>query len=248
MEKTTSVKPKNWYKILGIFVFSLVMMWFSIAVSQPDLRQRLATMEVFALFLCPLIIFYLRNNWSLVKWIINIVLIFILIVFSYSFLHESSHVVGVYLIGSKPLEVHLIPKYWEGNFTSGASVGSEPVKSWIGVIPGLSPYIKDILFLIIGFLILRRKSINNSFFAGFIYAFFCLTPLFDIVNNYLIKLIVGRLEGNDFYGVALGWGTFWANIIGMTFSIFAIFICIRIPIFYRNFPIIHRVDNGIKTN
>ena len=101
MKKNTSIKPKNWYKILGVFVLILVMMWFSIVDSQPDLRQRLATMEVFALFFFPLIIFYLRNNWSLVKCIINIVLIFILIVISYSFLHESSHLVGVYLIGSK---------------------------------------------------------------------------------------------------------------------------------------------------
>jgi hypothetical protein len=244
MERTTSGKPRYWYKILGIFLSCLVAMWFNL----PDLRQRLATIELFALFLFPLIIFYLRNSWSLGKSIRDIVLISILIVFSYSILHESSHVVGVYLIGPKPVEVHLIPKYWEGNFTTAASVSSEPVNSWLGVIPGLFPYIKDIFFLIIGFLILRRKRINNSFVAGFIYAFFCLTPLFDIVNNYLIKLIVGRLEGNDFYGVALGWGTVWANVIGMTFSIFAIFICIRTLIFYKGFPMIPSVDNAIDTS
>ena len=243
---TTSTNPKNWFKILGVFSFNLIATWFILKGFVPDLRQRLATIEIFGLVFSPMIIFYLRNNWTPVKWIINIVLISIIVIFSYSFFHESSHVVGVYLIGSKPLEVHLIPKFWEGNFTSGASVRSEPVNSWLGVIPGLFPYIKDIFFLIIGFLILRRKSINNSFIAGFIYAFFCLIPLFDIVNNYLIKLIIGRVDGNDFYGVALGWGNFWSNIIGLTFSSFAIFICIWIPIFYKNFPMIPLNNNYVE--
>ena len=242
----TSTTPKNWYKILGVFGFNLVAIWFLLQGLVPDLRQRLATIEICGLVLSPMIIFYLRNNWSPLKWIINIVLIFILIVFSYSFLHESSHVIGVYLIGSKPIEVHLIPKYWEGNFTSGASVGSEPVKSWIGVIPGLFPYIKDIVFLIIGLLIFQKRKMNNSFLAGLTYAILCLVPLFDIVNNYLIKLIVGRLEGNDFYGVTLGWGDVWSNMIGMTFSIFAIFTCIWILIFYKNIPMIYPADNGIE--
>lgn len=237
---------KKWFKILGVFGFNLVVIWFLLKGFVPDLRQRLATIEIFGLVFSPMIIFYLRNNWLPVKWIINILLISIITIFSYSFIHEFSHVIGVYVIGSKPIEVHLIPNYWKGEFTSGASVRSEPVNSWLGVIPGLFPYIKDIIFLLLGLLILKKKRINNSFLAGFIYVFFCLVPLFDIVNNFLIKLIIGRVEGNDFYGVTLGWGDVWSNIIGMTFSIFAIFICIWIPIFYKNFPVIHIEDNCVE--
>ncbi len=237
---------KNWYKILGVFGFNLVVIWFILKGYVPDLRQRLATIEIFGLVFCPMIIFYLRNNWTPVKWIINIVLISIITIFSYAFIHESSHVIGAYIIGSKPIETHLIPNFWKGEFTT-AWIRSEPVNNiLIGVIPGLFPYIKDIIFLIIGLVIFKKRRINNSFLAGFVYVFFCLVPLFDIVNNYLIKLIIGRVEGNDFYGVTLGWGDVWSNIIGMTFSIFAIFICIWILIFYKNFPVIHIEDNCIE--
>ena len=224
----TTFPQKNWYKILGVFVFNLIVIWFILKGIIPDLRHRLATIEIFGLVLCPLIIFYLRNNWSPVKWILNIAVISIIVIFSYSFIHESSHVIGVYIIGSETIETHLIPSFWKGEFTT-AWIRSEPVNNiLIGVIPGLFPYIKDIIFLILGVLIFRKVKINNSFIAGFVYAFFCLVPLFDIVNNYLIKLISGKIEGNDFYGVTLGWGDVWSNIIGMTFSIFAIFICIWI--------------------
>ena len=146
------------------------------------------------------------------------------------------------MIGSKPIETHLIPHFWKGEFTTGW-VRSDPVNGWTGVLPGLFPYIKDIVFLIIGLSIFQKSKINNSFLAGLTYAILCLAPLFDIVNNYFIKFIIGRLEGNDFYGVTLGWGDTLANIIGMTFSIFAIFTCIWIPIIYKNFPIIPKTDN-----
>ncbi len=243
---TTSITSRNWYKILGVFGFNLIAIWFILKGFVPDLRQRLATIEIFGLVFSPMIIFYLRNNWAPVKWIINIVLISIIVIFSYSVIHEFSHVIGVYIIGSKPLEIHLIPNYWKGEFTTSASVRSEPVSNWLGVIPGLFPYIKDIIFLLLGLLIFKKTRINNSFLAGFIYVFFCLVPLFDIVNNYLIKLVIGRVEGNDFYGVTLGWGDAWSNIIGMTFSIFAIFICMWVPIFYKNFPMIAIGDNCIE--
>ena len=62
---------------------------------------------------------------------------------------------------------------------------------------------------------------RNAFWAGFIYTFFCLGSMFDIVNNYFQKLL-GYVTGNDFYGVTLGWGDTWSNIIGIAFSSFAV--------------------------
>lgn len=242
---TTSTTTRNWYKISGVFGFNLVAVWFLLQGFVPDLRQRLATIEIFGLFFSPMIIFYLRNNWAPVKWGINIVLISIIVILSYGFIHESSHMLGVYLIGSKPIETHLIPHFWKGEFTTGW-VRSEPVYNWTVVLPGLCPYIKDIIFLTIGLLIFKKIKINNSFLAGLTYAILCLVPLYDIVNNYLIKLIMGKVEGNDFYGVTLGWGDIWSNIIGIAFSIFAIFICAWIPVFYKDIPKFSFVDDRVK--
>jgi hypothetical protein len=51
---------KNWYKILGVFGFNLIVIWFILKGFVPDLRQRLATIEIFGLVFIPMIIFYLR--------------------------------------------------------------------------------------------------------------------------------------------------------------------------------------------
>jgi hypothetical protein len=126
----------------------------------------------------------------------------------------------------------LIPRFWEGDFTT-AWVRSEPVNDWRGPIPGLSPYIKDVFLLIIGFILLKGKKVSNAFWAGFIYVFFCLGSLFDIVNNYFLK-VLGYLTGNDFYGVTLGWGDTWSNIIGIAFSSFAIGICFWVLMAYKS--------------
>jgi hypothetical protein len=44
---------------------------------------------------------------------------------------------GVYAVGSKPVEVHLIPSFWRGEFATGASFASEPVIGWPAALPGL---------------------------------------------------------------------------------------------------------------
>lgn len=234
--KTTSTSAKKLKETLVIMFINLVLIWFLQLIIDQDLRNRLSTMEIISLFFYPLIIFYLRNNWPKKQKIIDIVLLSILYVFSASIIHESCHIIGLYAIGSKPIEVSLIPKFWEGKFTGGAWVRSEPLNNWLNPIPGLFPYIIDICFLVIGFLILRTKRITNSFWAGLIYVYFCLGPLFDIINNYSITF-TGIVEGNDFHGLALGWGGVWANMIGSVFSISAISICILVLILYKNIPL-----------
>jgi hypothetical protein len=204
-------------------------------VFQPDPRQRLASVEIMLLFFYPLILFFYRNNWSRLKWIINLIVISILYVFFAPVIHESCHILGLYVVGSKPIEFNLIPKFWEGQFTRAGWVRSAPLNNWLDAIPGLFPYLIDVCLLIIGALFLRTKKITNSFCAGLIYAFFCLATLFDIINNYTLKLF-GIVEGNDFHGVALVWGEVWANLIGSLFSIFALIISTWLLIFYKGIP------------
>jgi hypothetical protein len=218
--------------ILGILIFLTVVQTLILFIVEPDVRTRFALIEICVLVVNPLIVFYLHNNWPRKIVIINIVVLVIVWFVTLPLFHELSHVIGVYAIGSKPTVYQLIPKFWEGDFTT-AFVGSEPVNDWRGPIPGLFPYIKDILLLIIGFILLKGKKVNHAFWAGFIYAFFCLGSMFDILNNYFQKLL-GYLPGNDFYGVTLGWGDAWSNIIGIVFSIFAVCICVWVLMAYKS--------------
>jgi len=236
MNTVTPSSGRNWNRILAVCGFNLVVIWLLLGNIDPDLRHRLSTMEVFTLVVTPTILFYLRNNWPLSKWGMSALGVAGITVLTYSVLHEASHVLGVYAIGSKPVEVHLIPKFWAGEFATGASVSSQPVAGWIGALPGLAPYIKDILFLLVGAWILKRTDMRSAFLAGLVYVTLCVAPLFDLVNNYLIYLVLGRVSGNDFYGTALRWGAVWTHGIGLGFCIFALVTCAWILWFYGNHP------------
>ena len=206
--------------ILGTLIFLTVVQPLILFFIIPDARTRFALIEIAVFVANPLIVFYLRNNWPRTICIVDIVSILIVWFLTLPLLHESSHIIGVYVIGSKPIAYQLFPRFWVGDFNT-AWVQSEPVNDWRGPIPGLFPYIKDVFLSIIGFLMLKGKKVSNAFWAGSIYAFFCLGSLFDIANNYFQKLL-GYVTGNDFYGVSLGWGDAWSNSIGIAFSCIAV--------------------------
>lgn len=231
----TPSQVHNWPRILGVCAFNLAAIWLLLGRIDPDLRHRLSTMEVFALGVTPSILFYLRNDWPASRWSVSLLGVAAITVLTYSFLHEASHVLGVYAIGSKPVEVHLIPRFWAGEFTTGASVASEPVDGWMGAIPGLAPYIKDVFFVVAGAWILRRTTIDCAFLAGLVFVTFCVAPLFDVVNNYSLSL-VESVPGNDFSGTASRWGTIAANVMGIAFSAFALAVCAFVLVFYTAHP------------
>ena len=244
VEQTTAQRHGR-LGILGMFILSTVVDLLILFLFAPDVRTRFALIEICVFVVNPLIVFYLRNNWPPKLCIIHIVVIVIAWFFTLPLLHELSHVIGVYMIGSKPIAYQLLPKFWEGDFTT-AWVQSEPINDWRGPIPGLSPYIKDIFLLIIGFIMLKGNKVSNAFGAGFIYAFFCLGSLFDITNNYFQKLL-GYVTGNDFYGVSLGWGDAWSNIIGIAFSSFALCISVWMLMAYKSPNSVRRItlwENG----
>lgn len=218
--------------ILGILIFITVVQPLLLFIIVPDVRTRFALIEIGVFVVNPLIVFYLHNNWPRKICIINIVALLIVWFFTLPLFHELSHVVGVYMIGAKPAAYQLFPKFWEGDFTT-AWVHFETVNDWRNPIPGLFPYIKDIFLLIVGFIMLKEKKVMNAFWAGFIYTFFCLGSLFDIANNYFQKLL-GYVTGNDFYGVSLGWGDAWSNIIGIAFSSFAVCISVWVLMAYKS--------------
>jgi hypothetical protein len=231
LEKKTLIRNGQ-LGILGILIFITVVDLLILFIIVPDMRIRFALIGICVFVVNPLIVFYLHNNRPRNICIINIALIVIVWFFTLPLLHELSHVIGVYLIGSKPIAYQLIPRFWEGDFTT-AWVRSDPINDWRGPIPGLFPYIKDIFLLIIGIILLNGQKVRNAFWAGFIYAFFCLGPMFDINNNYFQKLL-GYVTGNDFYGVSLGWGNTWSNIIGIAFSGFAVCISVWMLIVYKS--------------
>jgi hypothetical protein len=141
---------------------------------------------------------------------------------------------GSWITGTKILDYQLIPPYWKGDFKT-AFVKSDFENDFQAFVSGILPYFRDIVFSIVGFLILKRKRINNSFFLGLILIIFILSPLYDITNNYL-AFVLGAL--NDFNGLAIRFGYFFANTIGLLFTSISIISTIGILKIYKNYPVI----------
>ena len=235
MEEQASQRRRRDYKLLAVMAFNLVAVWFITGIISLDTKHRLATMEMAALLVVPLIVLYVRGNWAPKLCLASVIVLLPLWFSTYSLLHELSHVVGFLAVGEKVVDYHLIPHFWKGEFTSGW-VSSYVIQGWRGVLPGLFPYLRDFLFLIAGWVILKSKRIGNCFLVGLVFVLFCLSPLFDIADNYFSGYLVQHATGNDFLGTAMKIGGIGTNVIGVLLLSFASYVCARILWLYTNFP------------
>ena len=77
--------------------------------------------------------------------------------FVYAPIHELSHLLGAYLLGSQIVDVKLIPRFWAGE-TGGAWITSEGfTNEWSQLIMTISPYFFDLLSIAVGVYVLQRK-------------------------------------------------------------------------------------------
>ena len=135
---------------------------------------------------------------------------------------------GSWIMGTKISNFQLIPPYWKGDFRT-AYVNSLFENKTQALVSVIMPYLRDIVFSIIGFWLLKRKRINNNFLIGLILILFILSPLFDIINNY--SGFVFESSG-DFNELTKSVGVVYANLIGLLFTLIAIFITVRIFVIY----------------
>lgn len=236
---TLTEKRKKSAKIAGVIIFCVVSVLWLAKVFSINARNVMASLEIGGFILLPLVLLYLRSNWprKLWLWIIYTVVLSLLWFSTYGALHELSHLAGVLLMRDKIVERHLIPHFWEGEFTVGW-VRSQTLRTstWRDVLPGYGPYIRDILFLSIGLITLKAKRIRNPFLVGLVFVLFCLSSLFDIVDNYFNGYILRRMPGNDFMGSAMRIGATWTNIIGVVSAGFAFYVVWQVMVFYKGFP------------
>lgn len=184
--------------------------------------------EIALLIILPLIILYQRRNLTFKQYIINIALLYFIWYFSYASLHELSHMFGSWIMGTKISDYQLIPPFWKGDFSTAYvhSLFETKIQALVSVI---MPYLRDIVLFIVGFWLLKRERINNNFLIGLILILFILSPLFDIINNY--SGFVFNSSG-DFSELTKSIGVVYANLIGLLFTLIALFITVRIFVIY----------------
>jgi small-conductance mechanosensitive channel len=140
--------------------------------------------------------------------------------------------IGIWISSKEIYDYQLMPCFWKGDFGTGYvkyDFQGDLTDFYIIILP----YIRDIVFLIIGYIILKKKSIKQPFTAGLILIMLVLSPLYDISNNYL-AYIIGSL--NDFNAIKITTNGFFSNLIGISFMIMTIFLTFRIMILSNGYP------------
>jgi hypothetical protein len=172
----------------------------------------LVTCEILLVVVTPLLVLYLKGNWPICKVIPPLVIIPVIWYFSYTILHESSHAVGLFLVGGKVIDYRLIPRFWLGEFGGAWITKSGITQSWQLLTFHAFPYMLDIVCLVVAIFVFRRNFSRNPFLTGMAFMLLCLRPTFDIVGE-----TIGLLTGwrGDLYNMQQIVGPFslWSFIL-----------------------------------
>jgi hypothetical protein len=172
----------------------------------------LITIEVLLIVVLPLIVLYLRSSWPLRSVVLCLVTIPVLWYFTYSPLHELSHVAATYLVGGTVTSMKLIPSFWLGEFGRAWITTAGLTEPWQQTVITASPYLLDVVSLVVGIVILHRGFSRKAFVVGFLFMLLCLRPGFDIVCE-AIALLLG--DKGDLYNLELAVGgiVIWLSVL-----------------------------------
>ena len=179
----------------------------------------IVTIELALLIILPLILYFQRIHKG-IKTYIYVVILYLIWFSTYSLLHELCHMLGSWITGAKIHDYQLVPRFWEGDYKNGY-VKSELVNGFQLFFSPISPYLRDMILLAIGYLILKKIKIPYSFVTGLVIILFILSPLYDVFNNYFAFVLGAKNDFNCIMGVI---GDFWTHIIGIFFTLIGIII------------------------
>jgi hypothetical protein len=192
----------------------------------------IGTFGITLIIILPLIRFYQRSNWTKTQCLIGIIGLTILWFLIATPLHELSHMIGAKISGVRITEYQLLPRYWIGDFRT-AYIKTDNETRIQEFIVRIAPYFRDLIIAMIGFVALTKKRITNSFIAGFIFVFFLLNSVFDIVVNFLGYSID---KDGDLNGLSKLIGHFWTYFIGISIIVLTSVLTFRIFKIYKGFP------------
>jgi hypothetical protein len=190
--------------------------------------------EILAIIVLPLLVFYLRSKWPQKEIVIFIIVLPLLWYLFYAPIHELSHVLGCIIVGAEIKDYRLFAHFWKGDFGFAyVDVAGGLGVNYKSLIILIAPYVLDFLSLILGYFILIRYKTKKSFLAGLIFLFLCLRPAYDIFDNYL-GIIYNH---SDFVLVIKIIGWFLTYTFGLVTAVLAAFAIGRILHIYKNHPL-----------
>ena len=204
----------------------------------------IGTLSVALVIIYPLIRFYQRSNWTQNHNFVRILGLTILWFLVAPPLHELSHIIGTKIVGAKILDYQLLPKYWIGDFRN-AYIKPDFDTKFQEFIIRTSPYLGNLIFASIGFIVLIKKRIQHPFIVGLLFSLLLLNSVFDIVSNFLGYTI--KRDG-DLNGLSKLIGHFWTYFISICIMIITMVLTYRIFNLYKGFPRIEKTDEKQTTH
>lgn len=160
-----------------------------------EVREIVPTLAIAIIIILPIILLEQSSHASRSRIIITTIVIGILWFLSYALLHELSHVLGFYLTGVEVTDHKLIPYFWQGDFSNAYVIVAEstPGKRFIGQV---TPYVRDLVFAIMGYILIKRLSFSSNFLLLLVFTLLVSSSLYDVATNFWG--FVGESRG-DFY-------------------------------------------------
>jgi hypothetical protein len=155
----------------------------------------IVTTELALIIVLPLIVFYQRLCVNYRRYALYVVLVCSIWFATYSLLHESSHLFTSWITGARIGDYRLIPRFWEGDFKN-AYVNAELESRFQRFVSPASPYLRDMIFLFVGYAVLKRPGRLHALISGLTLVLFVLSPLYDVVNNY-VAFARGSFSSDD---------------------------------------------------
>lgn len=193
----------------------------------------ITTIEIAILVLLPLIWYYKLSNWSIKSYIFLIPLLYLAWFLTYGLLHELTHLFGMWIFGKVATNYQLMPHFWKGDFGT-AFINYDFRGEYKDFIIVALPYIRDVLFVALGYYLIKRKVTNHKFLVGLILIILVFSPLFDITNNY-IGFVMGYR--NDFNALRVSSNAFVSNFVGILFTLFAVYSSFKVLKLSRMYPV-----------
>ncbi len=200
----------------------------------------LTTFEIALLMMLPLMLFYMQSRWQVRTYIPIIVLLYVIWYATYALFHELSHMTGNWIMGKAIIDNQLIPHLSEGQVGTGF-VKYDFQGDYKDFVIMLMPYARDLLLVVAGYLLIRKRMFKQAFWAGLVLLILVLSSLFDIVNNYL-AYVLGSL--NDFNAMTVSAGGLVSHATGITLTAITFYLSVKAILVSRNYPDALRVINN----
>jgi hypothetical protein len=175
-------------------------------------NRLLITAEILVVVVAPLMALYAKRNWRLRHVVACLVLIPVLWYLTYAPLHELSHIGGTYLAGGSVVDCKLMPRFWKGEFEVAWITPRGLTHPWQMLVMSISPYVADLVCVVAGMRVLRRRVTANAFVVGLGFMLLCLRPAFDFVCEAVALL--GGFRG-DLYNIqgVIGKPALWCFVL-----------------------------------